>query len=692
MPLEPTTCVPRIPGRAAAVAALAWISIAVALSASALAWHLGYARAGHPALFPFFAGALAVAAFVLPPVYQLVRRNRLWKYEPLLLAVPALGAPLLYAPLATLVVAWIALAMYGTGRLARRGLGLQVGSLPGELVLSFAIGCGVIVWPLALLGLTQLYRPWAFLLLLAALTGAGALQVPALFRTLRQFYREWASTKEISELPGATLFVVMGALLASGLAVALTPSTAFDPLRFHLPLARYYSATGGLNPLPSDGYGYNPQNFEMMLAMGYNLAGQIGAQLITPVFFLLFLAALFAVSRAAGLGRAAAVTATMFAAAIPYVHWTGVNVKHDIAVAFLHLAALLAYLRWRETGNFRWIHLGVFLAATSFGFKHPAAFGILGLSALFIHAAWRQPNRLRSFASCAAIFLILGAFWQVRSYVLTGDAFFYYNLAQPLPGDHAEQIGSPAKRLLTGITWPIRIHFDSGLFFRSATGNAMGFFLLLFAPLWLLLKRRRPSPEARACLIFAGISLAAWSFYVPLLRFVIAPLSLIAVFTAARLYEWQRASAGLHRLGLRLGAGYAILCSLCIILILEVNGPQFRYFAGQFDHKEYLREALLTYRSLEALAEYATPEDGVLGVHNCSMAYAPYPQSFACGHHELDDPEQIAEIHQAAGNPRVRFLILPAQPIWSQILRDATQDRPAETLYVGEHYSLHRLQ
>lgn len=682
---DPATYKLRLPERRALVIWLVWLAVAVALAAGPLARHFTYARQGHPNLFWVFVAALIGAAFLLPPAYQLLRRRGWWRREPLLLAGFPLAACLAMEPRATLVILWFAFSANGVGKLVNTKLGCVPASRPAALVLDFATGFGILFWPLVLLGHFQLLRPWPLLGLLALATVVWVGRIPCPFRNLAALYRRWGETPALARLGGATFVVMAGVLIAAGLAVALAPSIAFDPLRFHLPLAKYYAATGAIHPMPSDGYGYNPQNFEMLLGAGWVLAGQAAAQLVTPLFFVLFLAALFAVGRAAGLSRANAVIASGFAAAVPYIHWTGVNVKHDVPVALFQLAGLLAYLTWRRTGEFRWIYLGVFFAATSFGFKHPAAFGILGLAALYIPAAWRQPRRWRAFFWCGLIFLTLGAFWQVRSWVLTGDPFFYYNLSQPLPAEHAAQVGSLTQRLLTGLTWPWRVHFDGGLFFRSATVNPMGILLVVFAPLWLLLRRRWASPEARACLVFAAVSLVPWSLYVPLLRFVIAPISLLVLFTVDRALGWQRASV-------RLAAAFTLLFSFCVILILEVNAPQFRYFTRQLDRRGYLSEALLTYRSLDALSRYAGPHDRVLSIWNCSMAYAPYPDQFYCTYFDPENPTHLATIRRDVRDPSFRFVILPTERRWLAILDRAAGGRPRTPLYTGEHYSLYRLE
>ncbi len=671
---------------------LAWLAGAAALSVAPFLWHLDYARSAHPQVFWVFAAFVAGVPLIVAPLYQRLRSARLWRIEPYLIGGLAVAVPLAYEPLATLVVAWLFLAAYAAGSTVLARLGLTTGSLTARLIYAFGLGFGILLWPLALFGELDLYRPWPLLILLALTTVLCWRRVPELARATRKLFAKWGTTAEFASLPVALAVVVATVLLVCGLAVALAPSITFDPLRFHLPLARHYAETGGLSVLKPDGYGYNPQNFEVLLTLGWVLAGQRAAQLISPLFTPLFALALFATGRRLGLGPAAAVLGAVLTTAVPYIHWDGVNVKHDVIVAFFQLAALIAYFEWRRTGNFRWIQFGTFLAATTFGFKHPAAFGILGLAALYIPAAWKQPRRLRAFASCAAIFLAFGTFWQVRAWVLAGNPFFYYDLSQPLPGDHAAQVGTLWNRIVTALTWPYRVHFEGHLFFRSDTSNPVGMLLFMFAPLWLLLRRRDRSPEARAALVFAGVALVLWSAYVPLLRFVIAPIAILVLLTVGRLYAWHASAGRLLRWSLRLATAWVVAFSLCVILILEINAPQGRYFTRQIDRRGYLRAALLTYPSLEALSSIAGPGDRVLGIHNCSMAYAPDPDLFYCRYFELDDPVQVEQIRASVTARSFKFVVRPSTPLWADVVRRLAAPRKVTEIYRDDHFAIDRLE
>jgi len=76
------------------------------------------------------------------------------------------------------------------------------------------------------------------------------------------------------------------------------------------------------------------------MTAGLMLAGQPCAQMLPPVFFLLAALLLVRIVRACGGSPTGAVCGVVFAASVPFLHWTGSVAKNDLAMAFFELAAL----------------------------------------------------------------------------------------------------------------------------------------------------------------------------------------------------------------------------------------------------------------------------------------------------------------------------------------------------------------
>ena len=230
------------------------------------------------------------------------------------------------------------------------------------------------------------------------------------------------------------------------------------------------------------------------MALGYVLAGQPAAQMLPPVFYLLSLVLAFVIARKCGTGRLASMAGVIFAVASPAFHWTGSVVKNDFALAFFLLGAFLCYLRWRDSGNFRWIQLGVFLLAMGGGVKNIIVYALPGYVLLFGHAAWREPRRVRAFASLIAIFLVFGLFWQIRTLVLTGS---------PLPpglGTQAGQALRGADRMRHYLFVPYYIFFQSDSYFDDVLQDPLGPMLFFFIPAWLSTRKQSLNhANARRC-------------------------------------------------------------------------------------------------------------------------------------------------------------------------------------------------
>ena len=79
--------------------------------------------------------------------------------------------------------------------------------------------------------------------------------------------------------------VSTAAIFAAGLAaltavIAVLPTTAFDAVAAHLPLARSYLASHSLHPPEALQYGWYPQGFEILASFAWFFGGQAGAQIL----------------------------------------------------------------------------------------------------------------------------------------------------------------------------------------------------------------------------------------------------------------------------------------------------------------------------------------------------------------------------------------------------------------------------
>jgi len=457
----------------------------------------------------------------------------------------------------------------------------------------------------------------------------------------------------------ALVFAFVAAVCA--LMLALAPTVAFDPVAMHLPSIQFYTLTHALGPVPGIQYSYYPQGFEMLWTLAYALAGQAGAQMISALFFPIFLMILARLARACGLDHGAAVLAVVCAATLPFLNWSGSAMKNDLALGLFELLALYSFVRWLDDRNFRWILAAAFFLSQAFSVKHVALFGAIPLFLLFGYAVWQQPERVRAAAIVAAILLVFGAHWIVRAYLLTGNP-----VAPAALGDAAGQIGQHPPTLVTRavrlVRTPWHVLFHGGDTFESPLPNPAGLLFFAFAPLALLGGRVRPKTAAQiACLIFAGVYLLYWALILVKVRYAIAAFGLLAVLVAAWMKSFydSRGAGRMVKLSLIGAETYCLLIALMGLMIVDLNGPQLSYFAGRLDKPGYLRAAMHAYGAVEFLDRAHTDRAPVFGVENLARAYAPDPFDFQAMWCPSDAPCVSGDVVLNTQRNRAEYLILP---------------------------------
>ena len=675
----------RLYGQAAGWTWLLWLAGCAWLTADPFRAQLDRFADGGPAFFRLILVALAAAPLALW-LYHVTRNRGLWRHEPALISAALLVVFGVHQPGALLVWLAVATTAYGVGRLTRERLGLDDVTGPEDLVLSTTIGLGLLSCLLYALGLLGWLHPATLAAVLIAAAVAFQRSIRALPATLAGLARAWAATPGLrSGLPTiAVAFGVVQTLLC--VMVTIAPAVTHDPLALHLAPARWYSEQGALDPMPYLDYSYYPQGFEALLAMVYSLAGQPAAQMAAPLFFGLTLLLLFAVARRCGFDRSSAAVGVAFAAAIPYLHWTGSNAKNDLAVALFQLGALYCGLRARHApASPHWLRLGAFLLGMSFAVKHVALFGALPIGLLYVWIWWKRRLGPSVAAGAAVIFLAVSLLWPARTLVLTGNPVYPMTLSRAV-----EVSPAPFKRVnLANLAWVA--HFRGREMIEVRTDHPLGVALVLLAPLWLLLRRVSRTEDRtteRACLFYVGAACLYWGSTWPMLRYGLPPVALLVTLTAARVPSWT----GPARSWLALPAtAYALLFGVLCTAVIEVHRPHAELLIGRINREQFLARSLETWPSMERLRAYAEPGDFVLAYNNCSRLYAPDVGRFHCVM-ASDADDGAASLRRTLPRNPYRFLLLPSGDHGREMLhRLELEGPPPEPIHADERYTLYRL-
>ncbi|MCB1018414.1 MAG: glycosyltransferase family 39 protein, partial [Acidobacteria bacterium] len=419
-------------------------------------------------------------------------------------------------------------------------------------------------------------------------------------------------------------------------------------------------------------------------------AGQAAAQLIQPLCFALMLGALGWTAARAGASPVARLSGVLTVAALPFLAWTGGVAKNDIPMALfqtLTLGCILAATGERRT---HWLRLAVFFLAASFSVKATAMFGAVPLALLLLWRLRDVERKPREVLLWTATFALVAGVWPLRTYLLTGNPLYPAEISWAVESLRPNAMRPAEWRSIPYWKIPWTIHFDGTQAFESPSANPAGFFLWLFAPLWLVLRRREGSRAEALCLVFAWVYFFYWGSVWPVVRYAIVPLGLLMIFTMDRLVT---ATALLPR-GWRpvlvtITALNGVACLLSA-MIFSVNAPQLALFAGRIGEQEYLRRAILPYPALEHLAQNWRPGDWTLGVGVTAAAYAPDPAKFDC-ERTADAVASAALAHDLLAGGQYRFL-MTSRPAGDAVLRDLPPHLVAQELYADAHYALYSLE
>jgi hypothetical protein len=660
-----------------------WLALTSFLTAPYLRWEIEYFRSPGP---QFYKAALALIPLLLlaSGAYLRVRGRRIRSLEiPAIFLLPAAGLAV-YRPQAVLVCALLFLSAVTAGLRIARLLGLAPKSAGDVATLGAGLGFTLLMLLLFVLGLAHALFAWltlALLLLPLALFRQEAIRgLEALARIMRS-----PATWPEMESPIAGLAVVFIAVAAvCTVAVTVAPSVAFDPLATHLAAAKFYALRHALLPLPSTSYSYYPQGCETLMALSYGLAGQAGAQFVSPLFWVLLLILVFALARECGLSQVEAFTGTVCAATMPFAHWAGSNSKDDAAMFFFQAASLYAFLRWVKTRERGWIPAGAALLGATFAIKHTALFGAVPLACLYVYALARSCATPRKWLLCGVLFAVSGLYWDARTFVLTGNPLYPGTVAQSVTVGIASPGNTAIRRLVryAQVVW--QIQFGGQAVFESPLYNPAGIAPIVFLPLAFLVARRRDGAR-RACLFFAATYLTYWLATSGAIRYALLPFCLLTALLAGNLatfYDQVRIRA--VRASLVCAFAGVLLLSVLGIAIIEINGPMLALLTRRIDGAAYLRAVLPGYGAVVWLN--GNREAGAaVAVQDFARAYAPDPGVFFTPSLDYPDLKRIVVEHAAS------FVILPEGVAGVGIQEYLPASWDATLAYGDAHFAVYRI-
>jgi hypothetical protein len=614
-----------------------------------------------------------------------IRLRRKWPRAELFVLGMALLIPaLVREPRATVTVAAMSAAALAFGRCACDWLKLSVKGRAGEIVTSAALGFSAWVAILIALGIGHALLVTS----IAALIGIAILFCR---RGLRRLLR---STMEISvgwnEPDAFTGMQTFAALVMIGCVnlVMLTPSIYYDAFATHLATAHYYELHHTLEPVPLMTYSGFPQGFELLMTAAGLFAGQAGEQMISPLFLMLTLAAIYALARELSASRQIATAGAVFGLAIPFMQWSGAVAKNDLMLAFLLLFALFAALRCWNTRAPGWLYSSAFAAAAAQNVKMSAIVATGPLAILLLFVSLRIAGRIRVVAVTLAIFLVFSAYWPVRNKSMFGSLLYPLNLdAVSTPGAVEDMKAPPATRAARLASLPWRLQFHGTWGFDGQNDTPLGLFFLLFMPACFWMRRRDWTPATIGCAFFAACYLLAWGLTVPILRYAAAPVAMLALWISAGLVRTLRVAPVWIRALLLGTVAYCHVYNWSVMASLGVKIERVRFLIGEIDADEFLRRMLASYPSAAWIRDHAQPGEHTLSVGNFARAYMGDPGQVNVILGE-QGPFSIPNIRSELASRHYRYVLLPRAVNSAEVFAGLAVPELASA---DEHYLVFRI-
>lgn len=358
----------------------------------------------------FSLAAYYVAQKPIDPASLPVISNQLGRWQTFSFSFTALWQALLD----TLAAVWIAFVALGIGLWVWRWLG-PVDSQPLDTFLfSEGIGIGALGLLMLFLGLSGWLYPT---LLWGLMFGLTLLALPVIVPFSKQ-----VALKRPSPLVSFYLIVLVGLTFT----VALLPPTSWDSLSYHLFGPRVYLEAGRIFP-GLDVYSLNnPFLLEMVFMLSMAIRSDISAQIIHFIFVFLLSSMVYTIS-VNGLKLSQGWTAVLLLFTMPMFLTLASWAYNDLALAFVTLAALYAYVYWQETEDTRWLILSGIFAGFSMGFKYTSFIVPVVIGLLILWKTYRQPKLLlRYWLIFGFTAFLIGFAWYAKNWAFTGNPFYPY--------------------------------------------------------------------------------------------------------------------------------------------------------------------------------------------------------------------------------------------------------------------------
>jgi hypothetical protein len=568
-------------------------------------------------------------AFVYASFY-LVQQQRPFGTE----VLRAVGSLLLELAVAGAIL----FAAASAGHQICRRLGVLGEGAFDALIWSTGTGLGVFALGMFVLGLLGLLRSWVIWVWLVAMVALSLPDAVAVVRALRR--------SEDVRRPGRALRVYLVGMFLITALLALAPPLGWDSLFYHLTLPKLYLAQGQIGPVTDVPHQYFPGLMEMLYLGAMTMAGDVAAKLLHLAFLPLSAGMVYLLAQR-HLGKRHGWPAVVAYASMPMVWLLGSWAYNDLALAFYQLAALVAFLNWRERNAGRWLALSGALSGLALGCKYTALICPVALVTFILWTRLRARARLGrllgDLATYGLVALAMAMPWYARNVAFTGNPV--YPFAYGAFGGRGWDPWRAAwyARTGSGLGWDpgalLKLPWTATLGLRDMNfydGRAGPLFLLALPLLlaWVVHLYRTPGlrPVAMGYMLaFAGLQYGTWTYGVVVSRSLFQSrllLPALGALCAPMAYVYDELSAlDLRVLSLRRVVGLTVTlvlaANLCYHALYAVRVQPLPVLVGIETRDAFLERNLGAHYAAMAMVNERVPAHG-------SVLFLWEPRSYYC--------------------------------------------------------------
>lgn len=385
---------------------------------------------------------------------------------------------------------------------------------------------------------------------------------------------------------GLLLFLVI--VWFSHLLQCFTPETGFDAVWYHLPIIKLMLVNHGLIYSPELYQSVNPLYSDMLLLLGFQTVGEVGAKLISYLLAVTLILVAYGLARLF-LNRTWSLLFAIAVSLMQVVAWQAASAYIDVAKALWELSSLYVLLVTYIQNKRRQISSRQFVAqlllsalffSASLASKH---FSIVLIPVMLL-IIWYLFHQWKYIGIYLLVSLLVLIPFNWRSYALTGDPFYsmtYHLRTFSTFGNYT----TPLQQLLQRT-----IRLPLSLVQIAIVRDYISPLLVLTIPLliWIAVKVKKLDITVKVLAIFAASQWLVWWIIPPAsTRYALSGFIVVLLLITNMLAEFSAKSTARKK--------WIIGFYVCVLLIsflprLYVNQRSWQYLTKKQSKEQYLQQ------------------------------------------------------------------------------------------------------